>query len=306
MPRNVYFSQGTNSEQRIYEDIIIEGLRIYGHDVYYLPRKIIKEDGIFNEASLSEFGSSYMIEAYVENVDGFEGEGDLLSKFGLEIRDQATLVISNKRWQQLVGRFQDPVEARPQEGDIIFFPMVNTMFEIKYVEQETPFYQLQNLPVFKLKIEAFEYGNEAIDTGVEEIDKFESQFGARTRLITGATTEFAVGDNVTQYQLGLTVNGEIAELIGDNLDSPVGSIIDVTGISADDGSNSNFKPTNGSNGNLVNVSSFAVTPILSIDTFEPIKASDTYRTDQSSEFEDIGNNFIDFSELNPFGIPDNA
>jgi hypothetical protein len=305
MPRNVYFSQGTNSEQRIYEDIIIEGLRIYGHDVYYLPRKIIKEDGIFNEASLSEFGSSYMIEAYVENVDGFEGEGDLLSKFGLEIRDQATLVVSNKRWQQLVGRFQDPVEARPQEGDIIFFPMVNTMFEIKYVEQETPFYQLQNLPVFKLKIEAFEYGNEAIDTGVEEIDAFESKFGSRIRLITGSTSSFAVGDDVTQSQVGLTINGEIAELIGDN-DSPAGSIIDVTGISADDGSNSNFKPTNGSNGNLVNVSSGAVTPILSIDTFEPIKTSDTYQTDQSSEFEDIGNNFIDFSELNPFGIPDNA
>jgi hypothetical protein len=306
MPRNVYFSQGTNSEQRIYEDIIIEGLRIYGHDVYYLPRKIIKEDGIFNEASLSEFGSSYMIEAYVENVDAFEGEGDLLSKFGLEIRDQATLVISNKRWEQLVGRFQNPVEARPQEGDIIYFPLVNTLFEIKYVEQETPFYQLQNLPVFKLKIEAFEYGNEAIDTGVEEIDAFESQFGARTRLITSATTEFAVGDNVTQSQAGLTINGEIAELIGDNVTAPVGSIIDVTGISADDNSNSNFKVTNGSNGNLVNVASGAVTPILSIDTFEPIKASDTYQTDQSSEFEDIGNNFIDFSELNPFGIPDNA
>lgn len=306
MPRNVYFSQGTNSEQRIYEDIIIEGLRIYGHDVYYLPRKIIKEDGIFNEASLSEFGSSYMIEAYVENVDGFEGEGDLLSKFGLEIRDQATLVISNKRWEQLVGRFQNPVEARPQEGDIIYFPLVNTLFEIKYVEQETPFYQLQNLPVFKLKIEAFEYGNEAIDTGVEEIDAFESQFGARTRLITSATTEFAVGDNVTQSQAGLTINGEIAELIGDNVTAPVGSIIDVTGISADDGSNSNFKPTIGSNGNLVNVASGAVTPILSLDTFKPIKTSDTYQTDQSSEFEDIGNNFIDFSELNPFGIPDNA
>jgi hypothetical protein len=247
-----------------------------------------------------------MIEAYVENVDGFEGEGDLLSKFGLEIRDQATLVISNKRWEQLVGRFQNPVEARPQEGDIIYFPLVNTLFEIKYVEQETPFYQLQNLPVFKLKIEAFEYGNEAIDTGVEEIDAFESQFGARTRLITSATTEFAVGDNVTQSQAGLTINGEIAELIGDNVTAPVGSIIDVTGISADDNSNSNFKVTNGSNGNLVNVASGAVTPILSIDTFEPIKASDTYQTDQSSEFEDIGNNFIDFSELNPFGIPDNA
>lgn len=305
MPRNVYFSQGTNSEQRIYEDIIIEGLRIYGHDVYYLPRKIIKEDGIFNEASLSEFGSSYMIEAYVENVDGFEGEGDLLSKFGLEIRDQATLVVSNKRWNQLVGRFQDPVEARPQEGDIIFFPMVNTMFEIKYVEQETPFYQLQNLPVFKLKIEAFEYGNEAIDTGVDEIDAFESKLGSRIRLITGSTSSFAVGDDVTQSQVGLTINGEIAELIGDN-DSPAGSIIDVTGISADDGSNSNFKPTNGSNGNLVNVASGAVTPILSIDTFKPIDDSDTYRTDQSEVFEDIGNNFIDFSELNPFGIPDNA
>ena len=144
-----------------------------------------------------------------------------------------------------------------------------------------------------------------VRNGVEEIDKFESQFGARTRLITGTTTEFAVGDEVTQSQTGLTINGEIAELIGDN-SSPAGSIIDITGISADDGSNSNFKVTNSSNGNLVNVASGAVIPILSLDTFEPIKASDTYQTDQSFEFEDIGNNFIDFSELNPFGIPDNA
>ena len=93
MPRNVYFSQGTTGEQNLYEDITIEGLKIYGHDAYYIPRKIVNEDSLFNEDQLSSFGSSYMIEAYVANVDGYEGEGDLLSKFGLEIKDQVTLVI---------------------------------------------------------------------------------------------------------------------------------------------------------------------------------------------------------------------
>ena len=182
MPRNVYFSQGATSEQRLYEDITIEALKIYGHDVFYIPRSIVNTDSIFNEDALSKFGEAFQIEMYVENTDGFGGEGDLLSKFGVEIRDSVNLIVSDRRWQQLVSRFQDPTEVRPQEGDLIFFPLVNGLFEINYVEDETPFYQLQNIPTFKLSCQQFEYNNQEIDTGVAEVDKFELNFATRTRL----------------------------------------------------------------------------------------------------------------------------
>ncbi len=219
MPRNQYFSLGTTSEKSLYEDIVIEGLRIYGHDVYYLPRTIINKDGVFNEAALNEFGEAFQVEMYVENIDGFEGEGDILSKFGLEMRDQMKLVVSNRRWEQLVGRFQPNAEARPQEGDLIYFPLVKGLFEIRYVEEETPFYQLQNIPTFKLSCELFEYSNEAIDTGVEEIDVFETKFASRTTLTLGTGTgTFATGEDVTQTVSSLTISGEVAELRTNEID----------------------------------------------------------------------------------------
>ena len=182
MPRNPYFSLGTRSEQNLYEDIVIEGLKIYGHDVYYLPRKIINEDAIFNETLLNEYGKAFNIEMYVETIDGFEGEGDILSKFGLEMRDQMTLVVANRRWEQLVGRFQPNEERRPQEGDLIYFPLVKGLFEIHYVQEETPFYQIQNIPTFSLKVELFEYSNESLDTGIDDIDAIETEFASRTTL----------------------------------------------------------------------------------------------------------------------------
>jgi len=295
MPRNPYFSLGTKSEKNLYEDIVIEGLKIYGHDVYYLPRKIIREDGIFNEATLSEFGQSFVIEYYIENVDGFEGEGDLLSKFGLEIRDQATLVIANRRWQQLVGRFlDDPTQVRPNEGDLIYIPLVNTLFEIMYVEEETPFYQLQNLPVFKLKIEAFEYSNEAIDTGVEAIDKFEETFGSRTRInVSSVVGTHLIGDEIQQTRTDLSPNvivkGEIAEFVND-------TTWDIVGINAADGSDNSFIA-----GTIINNNTTpAATAVISNpSTHTPIDEND--RSAQNEEFDTIGDNFIDFSELNPFG-----
>lgn len=297
MPRNPYFSLGTKSEKNLYEDIVIEGLKIYGHDVYYLPRKIINEDGIFNETTLSEFGQSFVLEAYVENIDGFEGEGDLLSKFGLEMRDQATLVVANRRWEQLIGRFlEDTTQVRPHEGDLIYFPMVNTLFEIMYVEEETPFYQLQNLPVFKLKIEAFEYSNEAIDTGVEAIDKFEETFGSRTRItVSNIVGSHLIGDEIQQARTDLspevTVTGEIAEFIND-------TTWDIVGISASDGSNNSFIAGTITNNNTTP----AATAIISDpSTFTPIDDND--RSAQNEEFDAVGDNFIDFSELNPFGDP---
>lgn len=292
MPRNPYFSLGTHSEQSLYEDIVVEGLRIYGQDVYYLPRKIINKDGIFNEASLSEFGKAFSIEMYVENVDGFEGEGDLLSKFGLEMRDQMSLVVANRRWEQLVGRFDSDASVRPHEGDLIYFPLVKGLFEIRYVQEESPFYQIQNIPVFKLKCELFEYSNEAIDTGVDAIDAIETTFASRTTITLGAGTgTFEITEEVTQDINGVIVTGEIAEIRDGE--------IDLVGITASDGSNTTFNITGG---NLIGVTSGASFAITGKDNFTAMDSADAFSDNE--EFEITGNAFLDLSETNPFGIPD--
>ena len=296
MPRNVYFSQGATSEKRLYEDITIEALKIYGHDVFYIPRSIVNTDSIFNEDALSKFGEAFQIEMYVENTDGFGGEGDLLSKFGVEIRDTVNLIVSNRRWEQLVSRFQDPTEIRPQEGDLIFFPLVNGLFEINYVEDETPFYQLQNIPTFKLSCQQFEYNNQEIDTGVSEIDKFELNFATRTRLNLGSGSgTFVVGEDVTQTDSTTTITGEVAD-IGTNY-------IDVVNQRANDNSNKGFIKTEGSWGNVIGSEnspkpSYAIT---SIDSFNTVDDNDPYADNPDFELE--GNSFIDFTKSNPFGMP---
>tara|TARA_R110001606_G_scaffold386055_2_gene549861 strand:+ start:2303 stop:3205 length:903 start_codon:yes stop_codon:yes gene_type:complete len=296
MPRNVYFSQGTTPEQRLYEDITIEALKIYGHDVFYIPRSIVNTDSIFNEDALSKFGEAYQIEMYVENTDGFGGDGDLLSKFGVEIRDTVNLVLSNRRWEQLVARFQDPTEARPQEGDLIYFPLVNGLFEINYVEDETPFYQLQNVPTFKLSCQQFEYNNQEIDTGIGEVDKFETSYAVRTRLNLGSGTgAYAVGEDVTQTDGNITVTGEVA-VVGTGY-------IDVVNQISSDSTNTGFVPTAGSWGNIIGSENSPAPsyPITTIDSFNSLDDNDPYA--DNSDFETEGNSFIDFTKTNPFGMP---
>ena len=152
MPRSVYFSQAVKTEQNLYEDLIIESLKIYGQDVYYLPRTMLNRDDILGEDSASKFDDAYMIEAYIENAEGFEGSGDLYSKFGLEIRDEANFIISKTQWEKLIGFYQtNDVNPTPESGDLLFLPMTNKFFEIMFVEHEQPFYQLSNLPVYKLQ-----------------------------------------------------------------------------------------------------------------------------------------------------------
>lgn len=298
MPRNPYFSLGARSEQNLYEDIVIEGLRIYGHDVYYLPRKIINEDAVFNETLLNEYGKAFNIEMYVETIDGFEGEGDILSKFGLEMRDQMTLVVANRRWEQLVGRFQPVPERRPQEGDLIYFPLVKGLFEIRYVQEETPFYQIQNIPTFSLKVELFEYSNESLDTGIDDIDAIETEFASRTTLTLGAGSgTFEVGEEVSQIVGDVTVTGEVAEIRSGE--------IDIVGITNSEGTNVSFSASDGTtNLNLIgsNSSPAASYSIITEDNFFNMEEADAFA--ENEEFEAIGNNFIDFSETNPFGIPD--
>lgn len=177
MPTNFYFqsgqTSGTTAEQRLIEDLIIESLKIYGHDVYYIPRTLVDRDTIFDEDTLSKFTQAYPLEMYLENVEGFAGEGDLFTKFGIEIRDQATFVLAKRRWDDMVltsgGTFTQ--DLRPSEGDLLYFEKTGSIFEIKLVEFQDPFYQANKLYVFRLQCELFEYSSEEFNTGITELDK---------------------------------------------------------------------------------------------------------------------------------------
>lgn len=172
--RNPYFSMGTVSEQNVVEDLIIESLKIYGQILYYIPRTLVSKDDILGEDRLSKFKNSYPIEMYFENVDSFDGQGAFIQKFGLMMEQSATLVVARRRWESLVGRYGKTIlPQRPNEGDLIYFPLTKGLFEIKFVKHQDPFYQLSNLYVYKLQVELFQYASENIDTGVSEIDVFE-------------------------------------------------------------------------------------------------------------------------------------
>ena len=181
MPTNVYFSTGTTSEQRLYEDLIIEQLKIYGQDVYYLPRKIANKDTIFGEDPASSFDDSYIIEMYVDNTDGYMGEQEIIKKFGLELRDDIKFTVSKLRWETLISNNSDLQNTlRPNEGDLVYFPTTKAFFEIQFVEHEQPFYQQSALPVYKLSCTKFEYSSERIDTGITEIDATEDALSTDT------------------------------------------------------------------------------------------------------------------------------
>ena len=172
MPTNVYFNRGgTDPEKRLYEDLTEESIKMYGHDVYYLPRTLVNRDLILGEDVSSKFTQSYMAEMYFETTEGFAGEQEIINKFGLEIREDTTFVISKRRWTQLVDdKATLIVDGRPNEGDLIYFPLMKSFFEIQFVEDQEPFFQLNNLPVYKLRVTRFEYSSEPISTGVTEID----------------------------------------------------------------------------------------------------------------------------------------
>jgi hypothetical protein len=176
---NLYIQQGIKTEQDLYESLIIESNQIHGKDYYYLPKTVINKDELLGEESTAQFNTAFLVEMYLETFDGFEGEGDLFQKFGIEIRDQMRLTVSRKRWKEeaeAAGIDITNTQNRPFEGDAIFFPLTNTLYEVKYIEHEIPFYQLDNIPIYKLTLEKFEYNNESFNTGVPEIDSFEINY----------------------------------------------------------------------------------------------------------------------------------
>ena len=175
MTINPYFTQGTTSEQDLIEDIIIESLKIYGKELYYIPRILVSKDNIFGEDRLSKFENYYPIEMYFDNIDNFAGQGAFIQKFGMIMEQSATLTVARRRWDQAIGSQNGTIlPNRPCEGDLIYFPLTKGMFEIKFVTHQDPFYQLGKLYVYKLQVELFQYSSEKIDTGVPEIDVFEN------------------------------------------------------------------------------------------------------------------------------------
>jgi hypothetical protein len=174
MALNPFFLQGSPGEQRLVQDLINEQLKIYGVEVIYIPRKFVRKETILKELSSSKFDDNFAIEAYVNTYDGYTGQGDILSKFGMNLKDEVSLVISRERYEDFISPFLNNTDVelttRPKEGDLVYFPLGQRLFEVKFVEHEQPFYQLGKLYVYELKCELFEYEDEVIDTTVDEID----------------------------------------------------------------------------------------------------------------------------------------
>ena len=200
MTLNPFFTQGITGEQDLLEDLVVEQIKMFGKNVYYIPRTLVKEDTVFVEDTLSQFNGAFEIEVYLEDAVGFRGDKDMFTKFGLRISDQATFIVSRKRFTQAVdNNAQLIVEGRPNEGDLIYFPMVGKTFEIQYVEHEVPFFQLGKMYVWGLRCELFEYSDEDFNTGVPEVDAVETNFANAITLtmLDGGTGDFTPGETIT-------------------------------------------------------------------------------------------------------------
>ncbi len=218
MALNPFFLQGSSSEQFLMQDLINEQLKIYGIDVYYLPRKILNLDDVLREAKTSKFNDSFLIEAYLDNYEGYTPGSDIMSKFGLRLKNEINLIISKERFEDFIGPFisglnqglvdetltgfETLLAKRPSEGDLIFFPLGERLFEIKRVEFEKPFYQLGKNYVFELQCELYEYENEVIDTSIDVVDKTVEDEGYITTLnlspssYTNAEATASIGDGI--------------------------------------------------------------------------------------------------------------
>ena len=284
MPTNVFFNHAVSTAQQLYEDLVVESLRLYGHEVFYLPREVVEEDTILNEDVQSKYGDAYSVEMYIENTDGFEGEGDLMSKFGIQIRDQATFVISLRTWERFISLDSNLATSfRPNEGDLIYFPLSGSMFEIKFVEHEDPFYQVGKLFVFKLRAELFEYSQEDFDTGIGDIDQIEDEqaYSLSMTMNNGNSNDFVANENLSKSG---TV---VAEVVSWN--QPTSNLLakDIT-------------TTLAVGDVLIGAISGAQYTIASIDdrmTFSNDAAA------QNLDFENKDSSYLDLSEINPFGEP---
>ena len=307
MATSVYFSGAVRSEQDLYEDLVTESIKVFGQDVVYLPRESLGEDALLNE-EWSQFTQAYPVEMYLENVEGFEGDGNLLGKFGLEIRDQANLVVTKRRWDQAVGQNIVDGQASPNEGDLIYFTMTQRLFEIKYVEPKSPFYQLADLPSYTLTAELFEYNDQHFDTGYDEIDAIEwDNATAYSYIVTANTANFELGELVTQWTGSNDSSGNPINIEGyvagwEGTEARI-TIISPHQSTNGDGTFMTFSVQSATTKKLIGKNSGTQT-YITIDQSGTTKTF--YNQDpfaDNDEFEVAGDDVIDFTESNPFGDP---
>jgi hypothetical protein len=302
MATSVYFNGAATSEQNLYEDLVVESLKMFGQDVVYIPRTMISHDDILNE-EYAKFDSAFEIEMWIQNVEGYEGDGNLLGKFGLEIRDQATFVVAKRRWEASVGTHL--AITAPAEGDLIYLTMADTLFEIRYVEPKAPFYQLQKLPVYEMQCELFEYGNEEFDTNIVAIDQIES-FNATQywyELDNGNGTNFEMSETVRQWTgvndgdgNPINIEGEISSWVSSGADS--GQVSIVSHVTTD-GKFSQFYVSTEATKAIIGTESGANYQCVSIS----VAGKSNFNNEDNDIFETIGDSIIDFTESNPFGDP---
>jgi len=196
MATNTYFTQGTTGEQDLHESLVTEQIKMFGKNVYYIPRTLVKNDSVFGEDTMSKFEGAFEIEAYIEDNTGFRGDGDMFSKFGVQISDQATFVVSRTRFTAAVDDNAELiVEGRPNEGDLVYFPMANKIFEIQFVEYEVPFFTLGKQYTWGLRCELFQYSDEDFETGITAVDAIEVNYA---NAISVNVAEGGSGDYVAE------------------------------------------------------------------------------------------------------------
>lgn len=272
MATSTYFQKFNHAnEQNLIDSIVVESIKVYGHDVNYILRSSSNFDDVFQEDDLTSFNSQYPIEMYIKNVDGFEGEGDFVGRFGLEIRDQITFSVAKSTFQSLETGL-----SRPKEGDLIYFPLTKKLFEIQFVEHEAIFYQSGKLQTYDLTCELFEYSNEDLDTGIAAIDNIEKENAFQTKqTISTLSANFTVGETVTGSLSNVT-----AEVVSNTSSEII--IINMTGTFT--------------NGETITGGSSGSTATIGIVTQEFVNDKQA----ENTNIQTVSDSIIDFSENNPF------
>ncbi len=281
MAINPYF-KNQRKEQNVLEDLAIETIKIHGQNMIYMPRTLTNEDALFGEDTQSVFNNGYEMEMYISNVDGFEGEGDIISKFGLQINDTATFVASKKRFRQAVGDFESGITG-PREGDMIYMPLTKGLFQITFVEIENPFHQLGKLYTYDLTVELIKYSKEQFKTGWPDIDNLgAARDNPMIQLALGGHTgEFLVGEIITDAA------GVTAEVITWNTSA---NLMEVAGRTAAAGMSGLIT---GSNSNALGTIGSASSLGITTDAL-----NDPFGSNSAIELE--GQDYINFSDKDPF------
>ena len=285
MPTSPYFPSyygGTTGEQGLVQDLVDEQIKLFGTDIYYMPRTILR-DNTLDDIVYNKYLEQFQIEMMLQNVEGFGSPSEFISKFGLRITDEVRFTVSQRRWDAEVAEHNPTltVDGRPNEGDLLYFPLTKDLYEIKFVEREDPFYQLGKIYYYTMTAEIYEYGSDDISTGVPEIDEIETLFSSAIALTlsVGGTGDFTIGETVT----GSTTGVEAEVKSWDN-STRVLQVINRKGT---------FATGEAMTGN----DSGAVWVVGTFDTLNNTNSE----YDQNRVIETAADNIIDWTEGNPFG-----